>query len=67
MNKTETEYLFAHIFFFLRYSYQLLEGNLTFLWAQIHYYFLAFLISNYNKSLIHFQIIIITFMNSIWK
>lgn len=42
MHKIETEYLFAHIFLVLQYSYQLLEAILTFLWSQIHYYFLAF-------------------------
>lgn len=50
MYKIEIEYLFAHIFQVLQYSFQLLEANLTFLWSQIDY-FLGFLINNYSKSL----------------
>lgn len=46
MYKIETEYLFAHIFQVLQYGFQLLEASLTFLWSQIHYYFLALLINN---------------------
>lgn len=50
-HKIETEYLFVRVFLVLQCSYQLLEANLAFLWSQIQYHFLAFLISNYKKTL----------------